>query len=237
MLQIDIDFDSQIPLYLQIVSHIESRIQSGALVHGDELPTESFFDFFYGISPIVIKQAYALLKSKGLIQTNRGTKATVFSRVKLLVNYHMYHMYNQNLFKNRMHLLFRKKRSATPVELLSFQKELFFILETKRVYYHEKLPYYLQVNVMDYDLNHPIHESPNNQGMLSSIKSYYGLEPDHIEALYHPIKANIHLAEFFNIKPNAPLHYFKYTHFINQKIVGINYHYFPADFVDLVRFD
>jgi len=237
MLKMQIDFDSQTPLYIQIVTQIESLIQSGVLKHGDELPTESFFDFFYSVSPIVVKQAYSILKNKGLIQTHRGKKATVHARKKLIINYFMYHQQNKNLFENKMHLLFRKKRQASQVELLSFQKKDVLLIETKRVYYEDKVPYYLQINMLDYGHKEPLHDFQVNGSLLSYIFSCYDSKPDHIEALYHPIKASTHLADFFNIKPNSPLHYFKYTHYINNKIIGINYHYFPADYVSLVRFD
>lgn len=67
-------------LYLQIKDSIEEAIKSGILADNDRLPTESELCEVYGISDIVVKNAYKLLVKEGLIIRVQGSGTFVSTR-------------------------------------------------------------------------------------------------------------------------------------------------------------
>jgi GntR family transcriptional repressor for pyruvate dehydrogenase complex len=56
----------------QVSYQIETAILMGILTEGDRLPTESALAAKLGISPITLRQSFAALRTKGLIETSRG---------------------------------------------------------------------------------------------------------------------------------------------------------------------
>lgn len=60
------------PAYLQIADDLRSRILDGALRGGDKLPTENEMMTDYGVSRIVVRQAIDVLRSEGLVVSQRG---------------------------------------------------------------------------------------------------------------------------------------------------------------------
>ena len=70
-----LDADNPIPLYFQLKTIIESRINSGEFNPGDKIPSEKQFCEVYGVSRTTARQAIAELVNNGrLIRTQgRGT--------------------------------------------------------------------------------------------------------------------------------------------------------------------
>jgi DNA-binding GntR family transcriptional regulator len=77
---IKIDKTIKKALYLQIKDSIEEAIQSGVLSDNDRLPTESELCEVFGISDIVVKNAYKLLVKQGLILRVQGSGTFVSTR-------------------------------------------------------------------------------------------------------------------------------------------------------------
>ena len=69
------------PIYQQIANSIRKAIQDGLLSHHDHLPTEDEICEMYGISNIVVKQAYQSLVDEGMVLRIRG-KGTYVSTLK-----------------------------------------------------------------------------------------------------------------------------------------------------------
>lgn len=67
-------------LYLQIKDSIEDAIKQGVLADNDRLPTESELCEVFGISDIVVKNAYKLLVQQGLIIRVQGSGTFVSTR-------------------------------------------------------------------------------------------------------------------------------------------------------------
>lgn len=72
------------PIYQQIANSIRKAIQDDLLSHHHHLPTEDEICEMFGISNIVVKQAYQTLVDEGLIQRIRG-KGTYVSTLKPFV--------------------------------------------------------------------------------------------------------------------------------------------------------
>jgi GntR family transcriptional regulator len=60
------------PAYLRIAEELREQIRSGGYPPGTRLPTMSVLSAANGVSEIVIRQAIALLRGEGLVETRRG---------------------------------------------------------------------------------------------------------------------------------------------------------------------
>ncbi len=78
----DLDYYSQIPLYQQLITIIKRSVDSGALKEGDMLPAEMELCDKYSISRSTVRQAFAALEQEGIIARYRG-KGTFVTSPKL----------------------------------------------------------------------------------------------------------------------------------------------------------
>jgi len=70
--EIQLDFRSNLPIYLQIVNRIEQLIAAGVLHRGDQLPTVRELATELRVNFNTVARAYAILDEAGLISTQRG---------------------------------------------------------------------------------------------------------------------------------------------------------------------
>jgi GntR family transcriptional regulator len=71
-MQIQIDFRSSQPIYVQIIEQIQQMIASGGLKQGDQLPTVRQLAADLRVNFNTIARAYRLLDEAGLISTQQG---------------------------------------------------------------------------------------------------------------------------------------------------------------------
>lgn len=73
------------PAYVRIAAEWAERIDSGALQHGDQLPTREVLAEQYGVSKTVIRDALSLLHQDGYLSTGtrRGTQVFRLRRYEL----------------------------------------------------------------------------------------------------------------------------------------------------------
>ena len=71
---LQLDFSSDLPIYLQIRNQIVLGIASGALVPGERLPTIRTLADEAGVNMMTVSKAYQLLKRKA-ISTRTGAAA------------------------------------------------------------------------------------------------------------------------------------------------------------------
>ncbi|MBN1315939.1 MAG: GntR family transcriptional regulator [Anaerolineales bacterium] len=71
-LQIDLDPNSVIPLYIQLGTRLEYMIGTGVLPAGAQVPSVRDLATQLGIAPTTVQQAYRELQQKGLLETQRG---------------------------------------------------------------------------------------------------------------------------------------------------------------------
>ncbi|MCU1469024.1 MAG: transcriptional regulator, GntR family [Glaciihabitans sp.] len=60
------------PAYLRIAEALRDRIRDGGHPPGSRLPTMAALSQTYGVSDIVVRQAIAVLRGEGLVETRRG---------------------------------------------------------------------------------------------------------------------------------------------------------------------
>lgn len=71
-MEIRIDPDSTMPIYLQIIYSIKHQVATGQLQPGGQLPTVRMLATDLGINPNTVARAYDTLDTEGVITTQRG---------------------------------------------------------------------------------------------------------------------------------------------------------------------
>ncbi|MGW0816395.1 FadR/GntR family transcriptional regulator [Streptomyces viridiviolaceus] len=64
----------------EVVERISRAIVLGLVVDGEQLPTEVEFAHQLGVSPMTLREALAVLRQRGLVETRRGRKGGTFVR-------------------------------------------------------------------------------------------------------------------------------------------------------------
>lgn len=72
-----LDFESDVPIYMQIRNQIVIGIANGELADGEKLPTIRALANDLGINMMTVSKAYQLLKSEGYIHGDRRNGAMV----------------------------------------------------------------------------------------------------------------------------------------------------------------
>ena len=71
-MQIRIDYDSGVSIYVQIMDRIKHLVATGALKPGDQLPTIRQLSVDLGVDPNTVVHAYRELDREGVISTQQG---------------------------------------------------------------------------------------------------------------------------------------------------------------------
>jgi GntR family transcriptional regulator len=79
-LRLDLDPDSPLPLYAQVIAQIRRALATGALKPGAQLPTVRQLAVNLRINPNTVARAYAELERAGLIATRQGRGTFVNER-------------------------------------------------------------------------------------------------------------------------------------------------------------
>lgn len=75
---INLDYQSRLPIYVQIVNEIERYVMLGILKPHDQIPAIRELASTLGVNPNTVKRAYKEMEEKGLI-TTFSTKGTFIS--------------------------------------------------------------------------------------------------------------------------------------------------------------
>ncbi len=71
-MNLELDFRSGIPIYLQVVERIKERIASGRLAPGNQLPTVRSLALELRVNFNTVARAYRILDEVGIISTQQG---------------------------------------------------------------------------------------------------------------------------------------------------------------------
>jgi GntR family transcriptional regulator len=82
MMQIELDFRSGIPIYIQIVEQIKHLVDNGELKPGDQLPTVRQLATDVRVNFNTIARAYRLLDEAGFISTQHGRGTYILGPVE-----------------------------------------------------------------------------------------------------------------------------------------------------------
>ena len=71
-MNLELDFRSGIPIYLQVVERIKERLAAGQLKPGDQLPTVRSLALELRVNFNTIARAYRIMDESGIISTQQG---------------------------------------------------------------------------------------------------------------------------------------------------------------------
>ena len=71
-MNLEIDFRSGIPIYLQVVERIKERLAAGLLRPGDQLPTVRALALELRVNFNTVARAYRIMDESGIISTQQG---------------------------------------------------------------------------------------------------------------------------------------------------------------------
>lgn len=122
-MQINLDFRSGEPIYLQIVAQVRQLVQDGRLKTGDQLPTVRQLATDLRINFNTVARAYRLLDEAGLISTQQGRGTYIWEHPSAEVDRHLRHKSLEELARG---FLSETARQGFPLEEVSavFQTEL-----------------------------------------------------------------------------------------------------------------
>ena len=98
----NINPDSMIPMYKQIVNLLNEKIEKGELKPGDKLPSEAELMEAYSVSRITIRSAISELEEDGLVIRSRGKgtfKLCIRQMIRLDLHIHVSRRENRLLQK------------------------------------------------------------------------------------------------------------------------------------------
>ena len=72
-----LEFHSGIPVYRQIIHHVQSAVAAGRLAAGDQLPTIRALHEKLGVNPKTVAKAYRELQHLGVIAAEQGSGCDV----------------------------------------------------------------------------------------------------------------------------------------------------------------
>ncbi len=68
----NIDFESEIPIYLQIAAQIEDAVLAGAFAEETQVPSTTEISTIYKINPATVLKGMTLLVDDGILYKKRG---------------------------------------------------------------------------------------------------------------------------------------------------------------------
>ena len=80
-MDIGVDFESGVPIYMQLVDRIKQMVVSGQLQPGQQLPTMRQLAADLRINYNTVGRAYAILDQEGVISTQQGRGTFIASRL------------------------------------------------------------------------------------------------------------------------------------------------------------
>ncbi|MDI9502266.1 MAG: GntR family transcriptional regulator [Bacillota bacterium] len=83
---VSVDFQSEIPLYMQLRNQVVIGIAQGKLAPGEQLPTIRALAEESGINMMTVSKAYQLLKQEGYVRTDRRSGTIVAPHQKAVLS-------------------------------------------------------------------------------------------------------------------------------------------------------
>ncbi|MFY0653364.1 MAG: GntR family transcriptional regulator [Cyclobacteriaceae bacterium] len=110
MLTLEINDNSSLPKYKQVVKSIVDNIESGKITYGQKLPSINQLSFDYYLSRDTVEKAYRDLKRQGIIESVKGkgfyiSNSAPESKVKVLVVFNKLSTYKKTIYNSLAHEL------------------------------------------------------------------------------------------------------------------------------------
>jgi GntR family transcriptional regulator len=206
-----IDFQSQIPYYVQVKDVLRSRIRDGVWKSGDRLPSEAELCDLFSVSRTVIRQALQDLIHEGLIKRRKGKGSFVASSKiseqlaqKLTGFYH--DMIEQGLQPVTQVLEQRVIASSTEIADWLGIAPGTEVIEIVRLRSVQGVPIVLVTTYLPQALCPNLaHEDVSNQSLYTVLESRYGLYIARGRRTIQAVLADGQEARLLEVNKGAPL--------------------------------
>jgi len=206
-----IDFDSNIPYYIQLIDVLKGKINNDEWGPGDQLPSEPDMCNIYSVSRTVVRQALRELELEGLIIRRKG-KGTFVAEPKIseslaqkLTGFYQdmtERGYTPVTKVLRQEVAPASKKIAGLLEVMPGTK----IIEMERLRYIEGEPILLVTTYIPYTLCPEVATTDfSHQSLYAFIKQRYGLEVDHGRRTLEAVAANEREAKLLDVELRTPL--------------------------------
>ncbi|MCX7820312.1 MAG: GntR family transcriptional regulator [Brevinematales bacterium] len=230
-----INFDSPVPIYLQLANLIEEEIISGKLKEGDKIFSENIFSGMYGVSRLTVRHALEELIKKGYIIKKKGSGSFVSYNPKKQVS----------IFD------FLGVTEAFDRENIELKKIFIDKLITKKIFdrnnpFYEKEVYYFSRLDIANDIRIIFEKFYFDREMFKNLEKFnlenvkiseitekeYFLKPTKIKQNFKAILSDDYIEKIFNLKNKKTLLFLKREIFFGEKR-GI----YSEIFIDTDKFD
>ena len=206
-----IDFDSNIPYYIQLIEVLKEKISQGDWKPGDQIPSEPELCESYGVSRTVVRQALGEIELEGLIVRRKG-KGTFVAEPKIneslaqkLTGFYqdMVERGHKPITRVLEHRVVPANKKVAdylgiePETALIEIKRLRFVAEEPIVVVTSYLPYHLCPALANADLT--------NQSLYKFLEQECGLMIARGRRTIEAVAANEYEAELLQIDRGAPL--------------------------------
>src|ERR1700733_15773131 len=82
--QWQIEYNSGIPVYRQIINQVSAAVNAGTFKPGDQLPTIRWLSERLNVNPNTVAKAYRELELKGIIVSERGSGSFIQAQAAAL---------------------------------------------------------------------------------------------------------------------------------------------------------
>ncbi len=228
---ININKQIRTPIYRQIVNSILDAISDHRLKHNDHLPTEEEMCATFGISNIVVKQAYKELVDDGVVKRIRGKGTYIHT-----LNPELMHLKDFSDFEKRFLNRGVIKRRVLLEDGILGPRELTFIKNTDIKYVHlvfvaclEGIPVYAQSVMVREDFSRYFIETDdekfNTQNWLSQTPGTHIRYEFMVDGL---VQNN---AKLLNMNVGDACHHIHTTYSLNDEVIAIMCNFVPNEFL------
>lgn len=210
-----LDGQAVIPLYQQLMNHIEDKITRGMYVSGERLLSESEMAKTYNVSVITVRKAISELIEKGFVERKQGkgtfvTKPRFTKDVTKLLSFT--EMCNRMNVKPGGKML--ESKLIKPSERIQNQLELSKdsqVIYISRVRYADGEPMVIENNYFPVEYIKLLGNKFDNNSLFEYLHETYSVSVEASEKRIEICRATNNEAKLLNVKKNDPLLLIKST--------------------------
>lgn len=202
-----LDKNSHVPLYVQLVKQLMDNIQNGDLKPGDRLPSERELAEALDISRITARQAITELLDNGLLYREQGRGTYIaFSKRRSIQGFTSFteDMLSRGLTPSTRVL------NLEVITLEKLQNELKLqpgekVIQIYRLRLADGAPVALQTSLIPYRICPGLEKEDLSGSLFKILKDKYFIHPSWIEAEVNALPADADEAELLDLKPKEPV--------------------------------
>lgn len=216
-----LDVEAVTPLYVQLMTQLETGIRSGSLKAGERLETERDMADHYGVSIITVRKAVKELVDRGLVEKQQG-KGTYVSKTKITRDFKnllgFSEMCRRQGLKPGGRMLKNELVNADPKICRNLGiPENSQCVHLKRLRLADDQPVAIEENYFPLQYSMLLNETFNDNSMLAFLKEKFDVTIAISEKWIELCTARAREAQYLEIARGTPLMYIKSVAYTAKK--------------------